>query len=110
MIEVMSAIFVAAQGAVIFGSAFLFLRAFKMSYWLAKFLAMLVSYVAWVVFTVIGYGALGGGFGMMHGGLLLFGLTVTALISSVGYLLVWTFWGPILKAASWRPTQAAHHS
>ena len=96
--------FVAAQGAAVFGTAYLVLRLLKTSHWLAKFFAMLGSYVAWITFTVAGYLMLGGDFGMMDGGLFVFALCLTALISSFAYLLAWTLWGPIAKAVSWRPT------
>lgn len=50
---------------------------------------MAMSYLGWVVFTIGGFGLLGGG-GLMEGfGLVLF-LCFTALISSFAYWLGWT--------------------
>jgi hypothetical protein len=86
------AVFMVAQGAAVFGTAFLGLRVLKSSHWLAKAAAISLSYAAWVAFTITGYALLGGRGGLMTGfGFVLF-LCFTALISSAGFWFVWTCW------------------
>jgi len=86
-------VFMAIQGAVIFGTAYLALRLLKTSHWLSKLFAMGISYVAWVTLTIAGYSLLGGDGGLMDG----FGMVLTlcffGLISSFVYLVVWTIKG-----------------
>ena len=86
-------LFVAAQGAVIFGTAFLALRLLKTSHWMAKGAAMIASYALWSTFTIVGYFLLGGDGGLMDGFGMIVGLCITALISSIVYLVVWTVRG-----------------
>lgn len=82
-------LFSIAQGAAIFGTAYLALRLLKTARWFSKVAAISISHVAWVAFTISGYTLLGGEGGLMDGlGLVIF-LCLTALISSLVYLLVW---------------------
>ena len=83
------AFFMIAQGAVVFGTAFLALRLLKSSHWLAKAAAMTLSYVAWIILTITGYSLLGGEGGLMDGFGMALMLCFTALISSVVYGIVW---------------------
>ena len=87
--------FAAIQGAVIFTTAYAGLRLFKTSHWLAKILAMAVSYLLWIMITLAGYTMAGGEGGLMDGmGLVLF-LFFTALVSSLVYLLTWLAFGVV---------------
>jgi hypothetical protein len=87
-------LFMAVQGAVVFGTARLGLQLLKVSHWVAKVTAMSISYVAWIAFTITAYALPGGDFGLMDGfGLVLF-LCFTALISSFVYLLIWILRAP----------------
>ena len=86
-------IFMVAQGAAVFGTAYLALRLLKTSHWLAKVAAMIVSYFVWVAVTLVGYMLLGGEGGLMDGFGFLLILCVTAAISSFVYLLIWTLTG-----------------
>jgi hypothetical protein len=82
-------LFSIAQGAAIFGTAYLALRLLKTAHRFSKVAAMSVSYAAWVALTIAGYTLLGGEGGLMDGfGLVIF-LCLTALISSLVYLLMW---------------------
>jgi len=86
-------VFMAAQGGVVFGTAYLALRLFKTSHWLSKLFAMAISYAGWVTFTIAGYSLLGGGGGLMDGFGMVLMLCFFALISSLVYLVVWTVKG-----------------
>jgi hypothetical protein len=89
---VMLGFFAVAQGAAVFGTAYLGLRILRTSHWFGKAVAISVSYAAWVALTITGYALLRGDFGLMDGfGFVLF-LCFTALISSAGYWLAWTCW------------------
>ena len=81
--------FVAAQGAVVFATAFIILRVLRNTYWLAKLAAMTLSYSAWIAFTVWGYFALGGDGSFMKGFSIVLIFCATALGSSIAYLLGW---------------------
>ena len=82
--------FAAAQGFAVLLTAALTLHLMNKSSAIAKLIAMALSYVGWVTFTVVGYSLLGGEGGQMDGfGLVLF-LCFTALVSSFLYLLAWT--------------------
>lgn len=81
--------FVAAQGALVFATAFVGLRALRNTHWLAKVAAMTLSYSAWIAFTVWGYFALGGDGSFMKGFSFVLILCTTALGSSIAYLLGW---------------------
>jgi hypothetical protein len=82
-------LFMAAQGGVIFLTARWVLHRRKIAHWTGKIAAMLISYMAWISFTIAAYILLGGEAGFMDG----FGLVLTlcfgALISSFVYLLIW---------------------
>jgi hypothetical protein len=81
--------FVVAQGGVVFLTAWLTKRLFKLaSGWWKPFL-MLASYFIWMVLTGIGYTALGGEWGMMDGGLFMLGLFGAAAVSSAVYAMLW---------------------
>ncbi|QIL02199.1 hypothetical protein G7078_04965 [Sphingomonas sinipercae] len=82
-------LFVAAQGLVVFVSAYLILRVVGSTSWAAKGAAMLISYVIWVAVTIVGYSLIGGDGGLMDGFGMVLTLCFCALISSIVYLLVW---------------------
>ena len=82
--------FMAAQGAAVFGTAWLMLRLLKTSNWIAKLFAMAICYVAWCAFTITGYALLGGEGGLMDGFGMILGLCILALISSFVFLVAWT--------------------
>jgi hypothetical protein len=92
--------FVVAQGAVIFGTAYLALRLLKKSDWFLKLAAMSVSYIAWVVITVAGYILLGGEGGLMDGFGMILMLCFFALPSSLVYALIWIFGSQIRRSAT----------
>ena len=81
--------FVAAQGAVVFATAYVGLNVVRKSGWPAKIAAMAISYVAWISLTVGGYGLLGGDGGMMDGLLALLAVCLTATVSSTASTLAW---------------------
>ncbi len=81
--------FVALQGAVIFVTARLGLRLMRVSHWLGKVAAMLLSYFGWIFFTIMGYLLTGGDAGLFDGLGAVLLLCFTALISSLLYLIAW---------------------
>lgn len=81
--------FIAAQGAVIFGTAYVGSKMIRRSSRSAKAWSMLISWFAWVAFTIIGYGMLGGDGGLMDGFGLLLTLCFTALASTFIFLMAW---------------------
>ena len=91
--------FMATQGAAVFGTAYIGLRFLKTSRRLAKFAAMSASYTAWVALTIAGYALLGGDGGLMDGFGLVLSLCLTALVSSLVYLVIWTFSQPAERPA-----------
>jgi hypothetical protein len=91
-------LFIIAQGAAVFGTAWIGTRLIGTSSRLAKAAAMALSYVGWAAFTLAAYACFGGDAGFFDGfGLILF-LCFTALISSLVYGLAWAFW-PTPRAA-----------
>ncbi len=90
----------AAQGAVVFGTAYIALRLIRTSHWLAKVLAMVVSCLAWIAFTITGYVLLGGDGGLMDGFGFILMLCFSATIGSIAYLLIWTLAPPVRRALS----------
>jgi hypothetical protein len=81
--------FVAAQGGAVFITAWLARRFLKLNSNWWKPLLMLVSYFSWIILTGIYYQMRGGGWGMMDGGLFMFGLFGAAALSSVVYAILW---------------------
>lgn len=85
-------LFMAAQGAVVFLTARWGLRHLEISHWPGKIAAMVISYIAWILFTFAAYTLSGGEGGLMDG----FGLVIvcffSAMISSFVYLLIWLFY------------------
>jgi hypothetical protein len=81
--------FVAAQGAVIFVTAWLVLRSAGTRHFAAKIGIMILSWGAWCFATIFGYGLLGGEGGLMDGFGLVLSLCASALASSCLYLLAW---------------------
>lgn len=81
----------AAQGAVVFLTARWGLQLLEISHWSGKIAAMVISYIAWIVFTVAAYTLGSGEGGMVDGGLLVLMLCFSAMISSFVYLLIWLF-------------------
>ncbi|QUD86592.1 hypothetical protein [Phenylobacterium montanum] len=92
LVSLLSLLFVAAQGAAVFATAYVVLRAFKIRHWLAKIAAIALSYVAWIAATVGGYFLTGGDGSFMKGFAVVMMLCLTALVSSLGYLLGWLLW------------------
>ena len=86
------AAFAAAQGFAVLVTAAIALHLLGASSWQAKFLAMAVSYIAWIAFTVGGYSLLGGEGGFMDGFGMLLLLCFTALVSSFIWLVLWTIY------------------
>ena len=82
-------LFVVVQGGAVFITAYLALIMLKRTSPLAKLLAMTVSYLGWVTFTIGGYVLLGGDGGLMDGFGMILMLCSSAFISSFVYLLVW---------------------
>jgi hypothetical protein len=82
----------AAQGAVVFATAYVGLRIFKVRHPARKFIAMLLSWAAWTFITLVGYAATDGSFGLFDGFGFVLILCATAMTSSVGFLLAWTLW------------------
>jgi hypothetical protein len=91
MVVLLVALFIALQGAVVFGTAYLVVRSLNGSHWSEKIVAMSISYIVWIALTVSGYSLSGGEGGIMDGGLIVLMLCFTALISSFVYLLAWLF-------------------
>jgi hypothetical protein len=79
------------QGAVILATAYFGLRILKVRK-PARSIAVLLSWAAWNVFTVMGYAGLGGSFGFLDGLAVIVTLCMTSAISSVVFLLVWASW------------------
>ena len=82
-------VFAAAQGSVVFGTAWLALRLLKIPGRMAKAIAMSLSCAAWLAVTLAGYFLLGGEAGFMDGFGLVLTLCQTAIASSLVYLLAW---------------------
>jgi len=81
--------FAAAQGAVVFATAYVVLRFARTAHPLAKLMAMPLSLAAWLAMTIGAYVLMGGEGGLMDGlGMLLF-LCFTATVSSGVYLVGW---------------------
>ncbi|CAN7422134.1 hypothetical protein LJR225_002731 [Phenylobacterium sp. LjRoot225] len=81
--------FAAAQGAVVFATAWLALRLLKTSGGGAKAIAMAMSFAGWVTVTLVGYFMLGGDGGFMDGFGFVLSLCLSALASSLIYMLAW---------------------
>ena len=82
-------LFLAAQGGVIFATAFFCLKKFGWTHWFAKCAAMTVSWFLWVVITFVGYFMLGGDGGFMDGAGMIMMLCFSALISTVIFSVGW---------------------
>jgi hypothetical protein len=82
-------VFVAAQGGAIFASAFLVLHLLGANQRINRLPAMILSYVAWIAATIMGYAVLGGEGGLMDGFGLVLMLCFTALISTLVYTAIW---------------------
>jgi hypothetical protein len=82
-------LFAAAQVGVIFLTAWLAWRYFKLVSGLWKPLLMFVSWLAWCVLTLAGYGALGGDGGFMDGMGMMLALCLSALVSTAVYCVIW---------------------
>ena len=81
---------IAAQGAVIFATAYGLVRLAGKRMAISKRRAVLASYAFWVVVTLFGYIVLAGEMGLFDGfGAVLF-LCITAFISASVYLRIWT--------------------
>lgn len=80
--------FAAMQGAVVWATARAGLQHLKMSHWLAKTVAMAISYAGWATFTFMGFVLLGADIFIVP-----FGLSLIALISSFVYLVGWILVG-----------------
>jgi hypothetical protein len=87
----------AAQGGVVFATAWLALWLMKRRSIVAKVLAMAVSWAAWIAFTLAAYILPGGSGGLMEGFGLVLVLCVTATVSTVAYLAVWILWPHVVK-------------
>ena len=86
------ALVVLAQGAVIFGTAYLALRLLKTRHPAAKVLAMGLSWFGWVIVTCTGYFAIGGDGSIMKGFAVVLLLCVMAAGASLAYLAGWMLW------------------
>lgn len=84
--------FVAAQGGAVFALAYIGLRLLRQTRAFAKIIAMMLSYVAWITFTVFAYTLTGDDGSFMKGGSILLALCVTAGASSFAYLIAWVAW------------------
>lgn len=82
-------IFAAVQGAVVFITAFASRRIIGTDTRSSRVVAMVLSYIGWVVITIGGYSAIGGDGGLMDGFGFVLALCFTALISSVAYTVAW---------------------
>ena len=86
-------LFMAAQGGAIFATAFLLAERFGPTGWPAKAVWMTISYFGWVAFTWLLFG-----FVLQPDVYLIPAVgTVTALVASLVYLLVWIA-APVVKA------------
>jgi hypothetical protein len=92
-------LFVAAQGGVIFLTAFVGLRVLKTNHWLAKIFSMAVSYAAWILLTISGYFMLGGEGGLMDGFGFVLTLCFSALVSSGIYTVGWVL-APFIRRSA----------
>lgn len=81
--------FAAAQGGVVFATAWLVLRIAGNSHPVAKLMAMALSLAAWLAITVGAYVLMGGEGGLMDGFAMILVLCFTASVSSVVYLIGW---------------------
>jgi hypothetical protein len=81
--------FAAAQGVVVFVTAWLALKFFKLqsNWW--KPTLMAISWIFWITFTLVGYFALGGEGGFMDGMGMVLMLCMTCLVSTFVYTIVW---------------------
>ena len=95
--------FVGAQGAIIVSTAGIALQRMGKSHWLTRILACVVSYIAWIAITIIGYILLGGEGGLMDGFGAVLDLCFTALVST---LIMGTIW--IAAPLFGRPGGASH--
>jgi len=90
--------FVAAQGGVIFATAYLSLKLVRNSHWLAKIAAISLSYVTWITVTVVGYFMTGGDGSFMKGFSIVLLVCFTASVGSFGYAMAWLIWPFVRKA------------
>ena len=86
-------VFVAVEGGVIFATAWICARFLGARSRLAKVGLMLASYVLWAGLTITGYGMLGGDGGLMDGFGLVLMLCFTALIGTFVYAVAWAIFG-----------------
>lgn len=82
-------LFAVAQGGVIFLTALVAVRRLGLDSNAARIVSMVLSWAGWIVFTLIGYFALGGEGGIMDGFGMLLILFRTASISAFIYLIAW---------------------
>ncbi len=90
--------FVAAQGGVVFLTAWLFRRSVRVTSWWSKPIFMMLAYCAWIMTTVFGYFLMGGEGGLMDGFGMVLGLCFSALISSIAYGLAWLVYPLALRS------------
>ncbi len=92
MVTLLLVPFIALQGAVIFETARRSLKVMRISHWLGKIVATILSYFGWISLTIAGYMLLGGDGGLMDGFGFILILCFTAMISTLVYLLIWLLW------------------
>ncbi len=85
----MIALFMAAQGGAIFATAYGARRLLGGTGSVSKLGAMLASWMAWVIATVIGYVAIGGEGGFMDGAMLIILPLFLSIFSVAAYTALW---------------------
>lgn len=86
---VFALIFFAVQGLAVLVTAAIAVKLLRIDHWSVKIAAMLVSYLAWIAFTLSGYAVLGGEGGLMDGFGMMLMLCFTALLSSAFWTAAW---------------------
>ena len=81
---------IAAQGAVIFATAYGLARLLRKNTPISKRRVTIASYAFWVIATLVGYTIVAGDMGVMDGLGAVFLLCITAFFSTSVYLRIWT--------------------
>jgi len=79
----------AAQGAVVFGTAWLAARIFRWTSSVAKLGAVAASYVLWAGFPMFAYFQIGGDGGLMDGFGMILAVAAIGFVGSVGFAILW---------------------
>jgi len=85
-------LFAAAQGALVFATAYISLRIFRARHPAWKFVAMPLSWATWLLAMLAAYAASGGSLSLLQGLVPALILSAISTISSIVCLIAWTLW------------------